>query len=50
MGKFTHDLGLGFGVYSDSGIQMCMTGGVNQTGSLGQLLPTRYSDEAKVTS
>lgn len=26
-------LGLGFGVYSDSGILMCMTGQPNQTGS-----------------
>lgn len=35
LGQYIHDLGLGFGVYSDGGIQMCMTGGVNQTGSLG---------------
>ena len=34
MGSFIHGLGLKFGVYSDGGIQMCMTGGVNQTGSL----------------
>lgn len=34
LGDFIHSLGLGFGVYADSGIQMCMTGGVNQTGSL----------------
>ena len=34
MGAFIHSLGLKFGVYSDGGIQMCMTGGVNQTGSL----------------
>ncbi|KAH0293483.1 putative alpha-galactosidase [Aureobasidium namibiae CBS 147.97] len=35
LGQYIHALGLGFGVYSDGGIQMCMTGGVNQTGSLG---------------
>ncbi|CAD0081630.1 unnamed protein product [Aureobasidium vineae] len=35
LGQYIHDLGLGFGVYSDGGVQMCMTGGVNQTGSLG---------------
>lgn len=34
MGDSIHNLGLRFGVYSDSGVQMCMTGGVNQTGSL----------------
>ena len=34
MGSFIHNLGLKFGVYSDGGVQMCMTGGVNQTGSL----------------
>jgi alpha-galactosidase len=34
MGEFIHSLGLGFGVYSDSGIQMCMVGLPNQTGSL----------------
>lgn len=34
LGEFIHSLGLGFGVYSDAGVQMCMTGGVNQTGSL----------------
>lgn len=34
LGEFIHSIGLGFGVYSDAGIQMCMTGGVNQTGSL----------------
>lgn len=36
LGNFIHNLGLCFGVYADSGIQMCMTGGVNQTGSLCQ--------------
>lgn len=35
VGEYIHSLGLGFGVYSDSGIQMCMTGLPNQTGSLG---------------
>jgi alpha-galactosidase len=35
LGQYIHDLGLSFGVYSDGGVQMCMTGGVNQTGSLG---------------
>lgn len=35
LGEYIHSLGLGFGVYSDGGLQMCMTGGVNQTGSLG---------------
>lgn len=35
LGQHIHDLGLHFGVYSDGGVQMCMTGGVNQTGSLG---------------
>ena len=35
VGEYIHSLGLGFGVYSDSGIQMCMTGQPNQTGSLG---------------
>lgn len=34
MGAFIHSLGLGFGVYSDGGVQMCMTGLPNQTGSL----------------
>jgi len=34
MGEYIHGLGLGFGVYSDSGIQMCMVGLPNQTGSL----------------
>ena len=34
MGEYIHSLGLGFGVYSDSGVQMCMTGLPNQTGSL----------------
>lgn len=34
LGEAIHGLGLKFGVYSDAGVQMCMTGGVNQTGSL----------------
>lgn len=34
VGKYIHSLGLGFGVYSDSGVQMCMAGLPNQTGSL----------------
>ena len=34
MGDYIHGLGLGFGVYSDAGIQMCMNGLPNQTGSL----------------
>jgi alpha-galactosidase len=35
LGQYIHSLGLKFGIYSDGGTQMCMTGGVNQTGSLG---------------
>ena len=34
LGEYIHSLSLGFGVYSDSGVQMCMTGLPNQTGSL----------------
>ncbi|TVY23780.1 putative alpha-galactosidase D [Lachnellula hyalina] len=34
LGIFVHNLGLGFGVYSDAGIQMCMTGTPAQVGSL----------------
>lgn len=34
LGDYIHGLGLGFGVYSDAGIQMCMNGLPNQTGSL----------------
>lgn len=34
LGKFIHGLGLGFGVYSDAGVQMCMTGTPAQVGSL----------------
>ncbi|TVY80956.1 putative alpha-galactosidase D [Lachnellula suecica] len=34
LGQFIHSLGLGFGVYSDAGIQMCMTGEPAQGGSL----------------
>ncbi|KAE9987546.1 hypothetical protein EG327_003791 [Venturia inaequalis] len=34
LSKFIHDLGLGFGVYSDAGIKMCMTGEPEQVGSL----------------
>lgn len=43
MGQQIHDLGLGFGVYSDAGIQMCMNGLPNQTGSLGMLSTPRIS-------
>lgn len=46
LGDFIHNLGLGFGVYADSGIQMCMTGGVNQTGSLCQTHLARDRDDA----
>lgn len=34
LGKFIHGLGLGFGVYSDAGIKMCMTGEPDQVGSI----------------
>ncbi|KAK2755673.1 hypothetical protein FQN54_005822 [Arachnomyces sp. PD_36] len=34
LGKYIHDLGLLFGVYSDSGIKMCMSGEPDQAGSL----------------
>ncbi|KEQ93704.1 glycoside hydrolase family 27 protein [Aureobasidium subglaciale EXF-2481] len=34
VGQYIHDLGLGFGTYSDGGVLMC-AGGINQTGSLG---------------
>ena len=34
LGEYIHDLGLLFGVYSDSGIKMCMTGEPEQAGSL----------------
>src|ERR1700710_40664 len=34
LGDFLHGLGLGFGVYSDGGAQMCMTGDPVQVGSL----------------
>ncbi|KAJ8068973.1 hypothetical protein OCU04_002653 [Sclerotinia nivalis] len=34
LGTFIHGLGLGFGVYSDAGVQMCMTGTPAQVGSL----------------
>lgn len=37
LGEFIHGIGLRFGVYSDAGVQMCMTGGVNQTGSLCEM-------------
>ena len=33
--EYIHSLGLSAGVYSDAGIQMCMVGLPNQTGSLG---------------
>ncbi|GAB7362776.1 hypothetical protein MBLNU230_g3080t1 [Neophaeotheca triangularis] len=35
LGEFIHSLGLGFGVYSNLGIKMCMTGEPSQNGSLG---------------
>lgn len=35
LGDFIHARGLGFGVYSDGGIQMCMTGDPTQAGSQG---------------
>lgn len=39
LGEFIHGLGLKWGVYSDSGIQMCMPAGeLNQTGSLCKIL------------
>jgi alpha-galactosidase len=34
LGTFIHDLDLGFGVYSDGGIKMCVTGSPAQAGSL----------------
>ncbi|KAB8296428.1 hypothetical protein EYC80_009172 [Monilinia laxa] len=34
LGEFIHGLGLGFGVYSDAGVQMCMVGNPAQVGSL----------------
>ncbi|KAL3417193.1 alpha-galactosidase [Phlyctema vagabunda] len=34
LGEFIHGLGLGFGVYSDAGVKMCMTGEPEQAGSL----------------
>lgn len=34
LGDFIHGLGLKFGVYSDGGVQMCMTGTPAQVGSL----------------
>ncbi|KAI5244821.1 putative alpha-galactosidase D [Aureobasidium subglaciale] len=34
VGQYIHDLGLGFGIYSDGGVLMC-AGSINQTGSLG---------------
>jgi alpha-galactosidase len=37
LGDFLHERGLGFGVYSDGGIQMCMTGEPVQAGSLRTL-------------
>ncbi|KAK6593434.1 Alpha-galactosidase D [Botrytis cinerea] len=43
LGTFIHGLGLGFGVYSDSGVQMCMTGTPAQVGSL---YDNCYSDAA----
>jgi len=37
LGEFIHKLGFGFGVYSDAGVQMCMTGEPAQVGSLCML-------------
>jgi alpha-galactosidase len=37
LGTFLHGLGLKFGVYSDGGTQMCMTGTPAQAGSLGMV-------------
>lgn len=37
LGQFIHNLGFGFGVYSDAGVQMCMTGEPAQVGSLRKL-------------
>ncbi|TID24176.1 carbohydrate-binding module family 35 protein [Venturia nashicola] len=34
LSDFIHGLGLGFGVYSDAGVKMCMTGQPEQVGSL----------------
>ncbi|KAK2624138.1 hypothetical protein QTJ16_006772 [Diplocarpon rosae] len=34
LGDYLHGLGLGFGVYSDAGIKMCMNGEPEQAGSL----------------
>lgn len=34
LGDYIHGLGLKFGVYSDAGVQMCMTGTPAQVGSL----------------
>ncbi|KAI6714742.1 hypothetical protein JHW43_002710, partial [Diplocarpon mali] len=34
LGDYIHGLGLGFGMYSDAGIKMCMTGEPQQAGSL----------------
>lgn len=51
LGDFIHGLGLGFGVYADGGILMCMTGSPEQAGSLGMyiciqlsLLPNQAGD------
>lgn len=38
MATFLHDLKLSFGVYSDGGTKMCMTGTPEQAGSLGHEL------------
>ncbi|PQE30227.1 alpha-galactosidase D protein [Rutstroemia sp. NJR-2017a WRK4] len=43
LGNFVHGLGLKFGVYSDAGTQMCMTGDPVQAGSL---YDNCYSDAA----
>lgn len=39
LGDFIHGLGLGFGVYSDGGVQMCMAGEPAQAGSLCMYCP-----------
>jgi alpha-galactosidase len=43
LGTFVHGLGLKFGVYSDGGIEDCMTGSPVQAGSLGMLGRDRSS-------
>ncbi|KAI5268705.1 putative alpha-galactosidase D [Aureobasidium subglaciale] len=45
VGQYIHDLGLGFGIYSDGGVLMC-AGSINQTGSL----EFEYTDAETFTS